>query len=146
MIFGNLNRSNKHEMSIHFMKDVISFVSKVSDSSFNNSKQEINSDDLFAIFYKGSAGEEYRLEAHKKYIDLHYIYKGCDTIAYEPVETCGEVSEAYSEEKDVMFFGGKASNEITLKKNEFAVFFPEDAHSPLIGTKECWKIIFKIKV
>jgi len=127
-------------------KLVIDFLNDIKDEAFDVGKIHINGDDLFAIFYKGNAGEEYKLEAHKKYIDLHYIYKGSDTIAYEPVVSCERISEAYSEEKDVMFFAGKASNEITLKKNEFAIFFPEDAHSPLIGTEECWKIIFKIKV
>lgn len=66
-------------------------------------------------------------EAHKKYMDIHYIMEGAERIATADVRSL-QVKTPYSEEKDIGFFTGPASGSCLLRPGDFMVCFPSDAH------------------
>ena len=87
---------------------------------------------------------EQLLEAHKIYIDLQYIISGKDKIGWKFMDKSFIVDTKYSKKNDIVFFSTKPDIFITLKKDDFVIFFPEDAHSPLCGKTPLRKCVFKI--
>ena len=53
----------------------------------------------------------------------------------------------YDEKRDIEFFDCEPETWLTLQPGEFALFFPNDAHAPLVGgEKSIRKAVFKIRV
>jgi len=86
-----------------------------------------------------------KLETHAKFIDVHYTIRGHDVIGWKSASECSDVSVAYDEKKDIAFYNETPDFNVILRENMFAVFFPEDAHSPLKGEQVVKKCVIKIK-
>ncbi len=79
--------------------------------------------------------EETVCEAHRKFIDLQVILKGEEYVdVYHTPDLT--VKTPYNPETDVEFFEIPeiVDARVKLKPGNFAVFFPDDAHVPLIMT------------
>ncbi len=116
---------------------------KIADGQY-----EIEGLNIFAIVtsYTTRTIAEARLEAHKRYIDIHLIVSGKETMYFAPAESL-KVIENYTPEKDIMHLSGD-SIPLTLPAGYFAVFFPTDAHMPAIqvnGPAAVKKVVIKIK-
>ncbi len=68
------------------------------------------------------------LEAHRKYLDIHYVIEGSEGIAYANTDTLTKTTE-YNEEDDYILLKGRC-DKVVLGKGDFCVVFPEDAHTP----------------
>ena len=87
-----------------------------------------------------------KFECHDKNIDIQLCVKGVETIAWKPREKCVTQNGAYNPEKDVRFFSDAPDMSFQLTDNQFAIFYPEDVHAPMIGEGEIKKIVFKVKI
>lgn len=87
-------------------------------------------------------------ENHKKYIDIHYILAGEEKIDISDVSSLDEV-EPYATDKDIMFLTGEAQVELILRKGDFLICYPQEAHKVggMVGdeTREILKLVGKIK-
>lgn len=106
-------------------------------SSMENGKYEILKDKVFAIVqdYNTKPENIAKFEAHRKYIDIQYIIKGHEKIGVAQIEGYTAIGD-YDEEKDIIFFDGKANDFITMKEGDFAIFFPQDLHMPSVAINE----------
>lgn len=88
-------------------------------------------------------------EVHRNYIDLQYILDGEEIIYVANISDCAG-STGYSQERDIEFYEtSKNSRELVMKKGDWAVFYPDDAHTPQIMLNESSKvkkIVVKIPV
>ena len=87
-----------------------------------------------------------KFECHDKNIDIQFCVKGLETIAWKPREKCVTQNGAYNPEKDVRFFSDAPDMYFQLTDGQFAVFFPEDVHAPMIGEGEIKKVVIKVKI
>ena len=90
-----------------------------------------------------------RPEAHRKYLDIQYIFSGTEMISSGPLVEVLAIDEDRLQERDAIFFKGLASEtEIILSQGMFAVYFPWDAHRPncSVGEKACKirKVVVKV--
>lgn len=86
------------------------------------------------------------LEAHRAYIDVQVILEGADTMGWSPLAACREPSAPYDPGKDLTFFRDAPESLITVPAGHLAVFFPEDAHAPLIGDgRTVKKLVLKVR-
>jgi len=87
-------------------------------------------------------------ESHEDYIDIQFIIKGEERIAYSPIHHLTEV--IYHQENDFKLLVGPVNSSLNLIENDFAIFFPEDAHMPGLNpndsSEEVHKIVVKIKI
>lgn len=87
------------------------------------------------------------LEAHRAYIDVQVVSEGTDTLGWSPLEACREITVPYDPAKDILFFREAPQSHLQLRPGQLAVFFPEDAHAPLIGQGETVrKAVVKVRV
>lgn len=85
-----------------------------------------------------------RLEAHRKFIDIHVPVKGNETIGWAPVAQLCHTLEPYDDDRDIAFYGDSARCLLHLCPGQIAIFFPEDAHAPNIGIGKHTKLCVKI--
>lgn len=87
-----------------------------------------------------------KFECHDKNIDIQVCVKGLETIAWKPREKCFTPNGEYNPEKDVRFFNDAPDMSFQLTDSQFAIFYPEDVHAPMIGEGEIKKLVFKVKI
>jgi len=60
-----------------------------------------------------------------------------------------KVTTEYNPEKDIAFLGGEGDF-VTLVKNSYGIFFPQDAHMPKVAVNnkpgKVKKVVMKIKI
>ncbi len=106
-------------------------------------------DGIFAIYCKG---EKLRpiadapLEAHREYIDIQIVVAGQELFGHSSIDICTNIMSDYDSERDIIFFEGSPKQIDKLTAGMFIVFYPEDAHAPLIGEGLVDKIVIKLPV
>ena len=111
---------------------------------------EIDGKNVYAIFqeYNTKLHENAKLEGHRKYADVQFIYQGSEIIGMSDLKDI-EVEPDYNEEKDIFFCKSRKLSHVILGAGEGAILYPEDLHAPCmcIGEpKTVKKIVFKVKL
>lgn len=111
-------------------------------------KYAIDGERVYAMVSQdiGLKKEEALLETHKKYIDIQLILEGTDDIGWKPKSLCKQPSGEYDHKSDLQFFTDKPNTWLSIGSGQFAIFFPEDAHMPLISSAQIHKVVVKIAV
>lgn len=94
----------------------------------------------------GRKKEDALLETHDKYTDIQLVLAGTDTMGWKPKVLCKQPYGEYDQETDLHSFVDKPDAWLTTKPGTFAVFFPEDAHLPLISIGQLHKVVVKVKL
>ncbi len=87
-----------------------------------------------------------KFECHDKHIDIQFCIQGSEIFGWKPGEKCLLPNGDYNEEKDVRFFSDEPDTFFQLTKGQFAIFFPEDVHAPMIGEGVIKKLVIKVKI
>lgn len=95
---------------------------------------------------KTSAESLEKFECHNQNIDIQFCIKGNESIGWKPRQKCRHPKGEYSVEKDVLFFEETPDMFFKLTDGQFAIFFPEDVHAPMIGDEMIKKLVFKVKI
>lgn len=90
------------------------------------------------------AKEEQCLEVHRRYFDVQIPLLQPEVMGWRSLRTLQEPDNPFDEENDFTLYTAPASLYFTVNPGEFAIFFPEDAHAPLIGSGKQRKLIAKI--
>ena len=111
-------------------------------------RYEIQGADIFALVqnYDTKAREKGRWEAHRKYIDIQYVYRGTELIGYANIDALK--AGTYDEAKDFWEFKGDGDF-LKAQAGTFLVLFPQDGHMPGIavsGPEPVKKIVVKARV
>lgn len=94
----------------------------------------------------GRSREAARLECHRQFIDIQYVLAGTDEMGWRALDECREPLAEYQAEKDIQFFKDAPASWIVTPPGAFCIFFPEDAHAPLVSAGEIHKVILKVAV
>jgi biofilm protein TabA len=113
-------------------------------------KYDIDGDQLKAIISskKGMTTAESiaKFECHNKYIDIQLCISGTEQLGWKPREKCVNPKGDYNQEKDVLFYDDAPDMYFGLTGGQFAIFFSEDVHAPMIGDGEIKKLVIKVKL
>lgn len=111
-------------------------------------KHTVQGEQIFAIVEAcaGRTRAEAKLECHRRYIDIQLVLEGVDEMGWKPVTECVEPATDYDPARDIRFFNDAPSSWIATPPGAFCVFFPDDAHAPLVSVGEIHKVVVKIAV
>ena len=110
---------------------------------------EIEGRKLFAIVSDGVGvtKQEYKLEVHRKYIDIQYVISGTDHMGWKDLALCAEPNAPYNEEREAAFFPDKTDNWFDVPAGSFTIFYTDDAHAAMVtGDRVVRKVVLKIAV
>lgn len=149
MIVDNINNINIYELRNQNLIKAFEYIRKHNFVDKLTGKFEIDGEDLYAIIseYMPKSENNVFWEAHKKYLDIHYVIEGEELIGYTPINNL-DIIKPYDKENDVVL-GIADGNYIKLNTGDFMVFFTNEAHKPGVKTSSCAKVkklIIKIKI
>ena len=109
-------------------------------------RHAVDGDALFAIVEAcpGRTRAEAKLECHRRYIDIQLVLDGVDEMGWKPLADCRDPETDYDAARDIRFFRDAPASWIATPAGSFCLFFPEDAHAPLVGPGTIRKVVVKI--
>jgi YhcH/YjgK/YiaL family protein len=111
-------------------------------------RYDIDGDNVYAIISENSMKniEDAKLEVHDSYIDIQIPVSASETFGWKARTLCNTGEGKYDDEKDIAFFDDEPEVYCVVNPLQVVIFFPGDAHAPLIGNGKIKKIIIKIKI
>jgi YhcH/YjgK/YiaL family protein len=109
-------------------------------------KHAIDGERLFAIVEAcaGRTPAEAKLECHRRYIDIQLVLAGVDEMGWKALGACNDPATEYDDARDIRFFNDAPASWIATPAGSFCVFFPDDAHAPLVSAGPIRKVVVKI--
>lgn len=146
MILSALSQSERYEALHPLFARAFAHIRSTDFFSFAPGRYPIIGDELIAIVEQVPAKtkEMAKLEAHRRYIDIQLVLEGDETMGWKPLTDCLNPVSDHSEERDIRFFHDAPASYVPVPPDHFCIFFPEDAHAPLVGTGTVRKVIFKV--
>jgi biofilm protein TabA len=149
MIVDTLQNAARYYEAHPLFKQAFEAISKMDLNTAEPAKFDIAGDELKGIVSRKqgmTAAESIaKFECHNRHIDIQRCISGVETIGWKPRQSCTLQKGDYNPEKDVLFFADVPDMYFQLRPGQFAIFFPEDVHAPMIGEGEIKKLVVKVK-
>jgi biofilm protein TabA len=148
MILDTLSNIDRYASLHPLFPRAIAFICSTDLNALAVGIHPIIEEQLFVIVEEaqGRSRTEAQLECHRRYIDIQLVLEGIDEMGWKPLADCHQPVCDYSAERDIQFFSDAADAWISTPENAYCIFFPQDAHAPLVGTGKIRKLVFKIAV
>jgi len=149
MIIDTLKNASKYYAVHPLFEKAFAYILQTDLAAAADGKLDIG-EGLKAIFSnapgKTKEASTAKFECHNKNIDIQFCIRGVETIGWKPRESCVSPNGEYNAEKDVLFYSDKPDMFFQLTNGQFAIFFPEDVHAPMIGEGDIKKLVMKVKI
>ena len=146
MIFDDISHCDIYKALSQNFSKAFGFLQNTDFSSLPIGKLLVDGERVYATIQEPELADwnDRAWEAHQKYADIQIVLDGEEIIGYSPVEALKVCSE-YNPEIDCAFYTGDG-NKAILKKGQFMVFFPQDAHKPCVisGEHKSRKVVVKV--
>jgi YhcH/YjgK/YiaL family protein len=148
MIVDTLTNSDRYQTLQPGFAEAFAFLRRPGLRDLAVGRYEIDGDRVFAIVARdpGRRQEDAQLEIHEKYIDIQLVLDGNDDMGWRPKSLCRLPAGDYDPEDDIRFYADSPTGRQQISPDMFAVFFPEDAHQPLVGEGVIHKVVVKVAV
>jgi biofilm protein TabA len=148
MILASLAETDRY-LALHpLFARAFDFLRNTDLNALAPGKHSVQGEQIFAIVEAcaGRTREEAKLESHRRYIDIQLVLEGVDEMGWKPVAGCVDPATDYDAARDIRFFNDVPSSWVATPPGSFCLFFPEDAHAPLVSTGMIHKVVVKIAV
>ena len=148
MIIDSLNGFERYWYAHKSFDKVYRFLKSHDLERMIEGRHEIDGDNIYATVScgQGKQPEEAQLEAHDSYIDVQVLIEGDETMGWKDRSTCNDETASYDAGNDLILFEDMPDVYFTLEPKHVAVFFPHDAHAPMISNGVVKKIVVKVKL
>ncbi len=150
MIYDSL-KNLKNYTSIPNVAEIVQFIEETDVLSLPKGDIQIKGDDLYVkvLKYKPQDASRNYFETHRDYIDVQIVFEGVELMQVVQPQYL-TVTDEFKLEGDFVFYKATDSiSDLVVAKNEFAVFFAEEAHRPGCQYKnndcEVLKLVFKVR-
>jgi len=150
IITDDLRNWEKHA-ALAPMADAFRFLARPDLQKLETGRHDIHGNDMYALVQRSEsrAAEGAEFEAHRLYLDIHYLISGQEFIGVAPEQGLS-VSKPYDESKEVAFYLKPEKYEkILMRPGRFAVFYPPEAHMPNCypnRTGPLHKVVIKVRL
>lgn len=130
------------------IKQAFDWLAKTNVSALETGRHDIDGDNLFVnvMDVELKPREAAALEVHDRYIDIQIMVGETEEYGWSERCDCHSPREEFNRERDVQFFTDVPQMFFSLNERQFAIFFPEDAHAPMLGEGAVRKLIFKLLI
>ncbi|MDD2776245.1 MAG: YhcH/YjgK/YiaL family protein [Gallionella sp.] len=148
MIHASITHLPRYTTLHPLFPQVLDFIQQTDLHALPVGIHPILGEDLFVIVEKvaGRSREAAKLECHRRYIDIQLVLSGVDEMGWRALAECHQPIAEFNTARDIQFFDDTPSAWIATPPDTFCLFFPDDAHAPLVSTGDIHKLIFKIAV
>jgi biofilm protein TabA len=152
MIYDQLSKIHTYKGISGNLDTAIDYIASQEIGELAEGAHHIDGDNVVVHIKSYETGDPktIKYEAHRKYIDIHFVVDGKEGCFYTPLEDL-QSSEPFDENGDTGLYSDPAGTEVAvpLTPGVFALFFPHDGHKPsceLEGKLSLRKVIVKVAV
>lgn len=112
-------------------------------------RHAIDGDDLFinVMDVDLKRRSDAKLEVHDRYIDIQVLVTGRrEAFGWSRRDRLAQPLGPFDAEKDIRFFDDAPQTYYEVTPDEFTLFFPDDAHAPMVGEGTIRKVILKVRI
>jgi biofilm protein TabA len=148
MILATLAESDRYGALHPSFARAFAFLHGTDLKALGPGRHSVQGEQVFAIVEAcaGRTRAEAKLECHRRHIDIQLVLEGVDEMGWKPLTECVDPATDYDAERDIRFFNDAPSSWIATPPGSFCLFFPDDAHAPLVSTGLIRKVVVKIAV
>ena len=148
MILAKLTEADRYAVLHPLFARAFAFLRSTDLGALEPGMHTIEGEQLFAIVEAraGRTRAEAKLECHRRYIDIQLVLEGVDEMGWKPLAECVDPATDYDASRDIRFFDDAPASWIATPPGSFCLFFPDDAHAPLVSSGRIRKVVLKIAV
>ncbi len=148
MILDSLENAHRYTALYKGFPKAIEFLLRPDLNELPAEEYKIDKDRVYAMVAKdsGRKKEDSLLEIHEKYIDIQLVLAGTDEMGWKSITSCKHPAGEYDTKADIQFFTDDPDAWIPVEPGFFVIFFPEDAHMPMISAGQLHKVVVKVAV
>lgn len=148
MILDVLENAHRYLALNKGFAKAIEFVMRPDLHELPVARYEIDGDRVYAMVARepGRRKEDALLETHERYIDIQLVLAGSDEMGWKPKSSCQQPAGEYDQKDDMQFFADEPVVWLPVGPGVFVIFFPADAHLPLISSGQIHKVVVKVAV
>ena len=147
MILDSLENSATYGGVSLRLKQTFEYLAATDLKALAPGRYEIDGEKIFVKVMEGDLRQEEDalLEVHDKYIDVQVLVSGnVEKIGWRERRECREPRGSFDGQEDILFFEDRSQSFFEIKPGQFVVFWPEDAHAPMIGNGRVKKVVVKV--
>ncbi len=116
-------------------------------ASLAEGRHEVDGDEIYVSVMERDLKKpaDAALEVHDVYIDIQVVISGTESFGWRDRAACASPRGGIDTAKDILFYDDAPTTYFTLSEGQFAIFFPGDAHAPLVGEGHVKKCVVKVK-
>lgn len=147
MILDTLARADRYSTLHPLFARAFDFLRNTDLDALAPGRHAIAGEQLFALVEDGvgRTRAEAQLECHRRYIDIQLVLAGVDEMGWKPLADCVVPATDYDAARDIGFFNDAPASWVATPPGSFCVFFPDDAHAPLVSAGRIRKVVLKIE-
>ncbi len=148
MILASLTEADRYRSLHPDFAAAFQFLRQPDLAQWADGTYAVAEDRLFALVSRKSARTRPQalLEAHRHFIDIQLLLAGEEELGWRNQPHCTQIETPYQPERDIEFYSDEPQSWLSLTAGHFALFFPEDAHAPMVGRGLIHKVVFKVAV
>lgn len=150
MILDSLDRLESYCTMYPKIRGVVRFLQENDPETLPVGKISIDRDNVFVNVSETDLKPESEalLEIHRRYIDIQMPVTPDmeERFGWSPREILSMPNGAFDTEKDIQFFGDAPQTVYGMRRGQFSIFTPDDAHAPMLGSGRMRKLIFKVEI
>lgn len=105
------------------------------DGTLWEGRRDIRPGKSFALYqsYTPKPAEAAKFEAHRKWIDLQFVWKGRESMLHAHLSKLAPADTPYDPDRDAALWSNALVPDFStlkLESGDLAVFFPHDVHAP----------------
>lgn len=148
MIIDNLKNCKSYTACHKDFEKVFEFFKTLNENT-EKGKHVLVENEVWVNVFEATPtpNEEKHFEAHRDFIDIHYIIKGGEVFGYANLDTLKPCKE-YDKENDYELLDGKI-NKFAFNEGDFCVTLPQDGHIPAIESlngETVLRAVAKVKI
>lgn len=149
MIKDSLDNAHRYDSLHRNFRMVFEILQSLNPAALQTGHIELDGDYVYINVDSavGRTRDAARLEAHCRYIDIQMPLDEPETFGVADVARLHQPDGRMDDERDILFYNDAITSTVTVQPGEFVIFFPADAHAPLIDcSPNHRKIVTKVSV
>lgn len=149
MVFGNIRDLKDFGYLEENVRKCFNYAREHDLLSYEKGSHPIDGDELFVniVEYETTTPENRFWEAHRQYLDLHFMLRGPEQIDVNFIDNMEQ--KEFVEKDDFLPLEGDPNSHVVLNAGDFLLCYPADAHRTAVqvgAPATIKKAIFKIRI
>ena len=149
MILDKIENAKQYQGLSLRIKKALRYIAKTDFTQLENGTYDVVKDEIFAIVnrFETVDAKTEKPEAHKKYIDIQYVFEGEEILGFA-FKQSQPVYLEYNEDDDFELYSAELDY-VKFNKGMFVILFPDDLHAPSVHLDKATsasKVVVKVLI